>query len=245
MPDFVKGSWTVKAGGILVLAIVGWVVEQILNNISSVVAKMSLADKLYWGIPVFLLFVGIFLLFSPAIEKWIHSLGDKKKEIQDPERPKVQYVAHMERVNEENILLKQENTLLKQENAEIRKQTPPVNENKINTNEITLSVEAIGKSQKWLDEIINQGEDLVYNMKTPGFNWAQLELWVQRWLIRISKEAWDVLHQQYAAYVTQEQGNYTSEEVIKYGHWSTREGSLRIMVDRKLLRLREIRAKFQ
>ena len=168
--------------------------------------------------------------------KLVSSPGDdKKKDPQESIKPKVQVVAHMERIKEENILLKQQITAK-------RKQTPPGDENKINTNDITLNAEALRKAQTWLDEIIKKGEELIYDMKTPGFNWAQLELWIQRWLTNIDSNVWKVTPQ-YAKYITEDQGTFTTGEILKYHNWNKKEASLRVMVDRKLLRLREVRAK--
>jgi hypothetical protein len=66
-----KGSWAIKVGGILMLAIVDWLVGKGLNSFSDTVAKMPDIDKLSWSIVVFLLLVGVFLFFSPVIDKWI------------------------------------------------------------------------------------------------------------------------------------------------------------------------------
>ena len=101
-----KGSWAIKVGGILILAIVDWLVGKGLNSFSDTVAKMPDIDKLSWSIVVFLLLVGVFLFFSPVIDKWIHNLGgDKKKEAEDGYKEAMKgYLNDIQRLTRENSL---------------------------------------------------------------------------------------------------------------------------------------------
>jgi len=92
-----------------------------------------------------------------------------------------------------------------------------------------------------LDELIQEGEKLTNDMLTRGFNWFQEELWVQRWLDGMNKDIWRLLPQ-HATYIIAEQGKYTPDEIMHYYGWDNKEVSLRITVDRKLARLREIRS---
>ena len=64
MPKFMKGSWTIKVGAFFIFAVGDWIVGQILNSVSSTVAKMPDIDKLSWSVAVFLLLVGIPILFA-------------------------------------------------------------------------------------------------------------------------------------------------------------------------------------
>lgn len=237
MLNFLKGSWAIKVGGILIIAIVGWIVERLLNSWSDAVAKMPDIDKLSWGIAIVLLLIGVFLFFSPIIEKWIQSLsGEKKKETIDPSKPTVQYVAHVE-------WLKKENTLLKQQIAEMRKQTSTNNENKINTNAIPFSAEAITNSLHVLAELIQEGEQLVSAMRRPDFHVGQLGQDVRLWLDNVNHSIWDALPRDYASYITANQGDITESERLVYHGWNRGAAYLRISVERRLARLREIKSK--
>lgn len=95
-----------------------------------------------------------------------------------------------------------------------------------------------------LDELINEGEKLTNDMLTRGFNWFQEELWVQRWVDGMSKDIWRLLPK-HAPYIMAEQGKYTPDEIMSYHGWNNKEASLRIIVDRKLARLRELRSQIQ
>jgi hypothetical protein len=100
----------------------------------------------------------------------------------------------------------------------------------------------LAQAKEKLDAFIERGDELSRMMESRGFNWAQLELWVQRWLDGISREIWDILPQ-HAAFIMSEQGDFTHDEKIRYEGWPMKEAALRITVDRKLARLREIRSR--
>ena len=81
-------------------------------------------------------------------------------------------------------------------------------------------------------------------MQSHSFNWVHLERWVQEWLDGISHDIWGVVPQ-HAAFIMSEQGDVTPEERMQYHGWGNKEARLRITVDRKLARLREIRSRIQ
>ncbi len=82
MKNIWKTSVTTKIAGALFIGAIEYLGGLILGSVFDGWAKMSNGDKLAWGIPVFLVLFSLFLFFSPAIEKWINSLGSKKQNLQ-------------------------------------------------------------------------------------------------------------------------------------------------------------------
>ena len=101
--------------------------------------------------------------------------------------------------------------------------------------------ERLAQARAKLDEFINLGERFIGEMQGRGFNLAQLECEVRVWEDSMAHDLWEGGHQ-YAAYIMADQGNFTPTERFQYIGWNTMEASVRIRVERKLKRLRELRS---
>ena len=60
----------------------------------------------------------------------------------------------------------------------------------------------------------------------------------------MSKLVWDVMPE-HAKHITGDQGAMTYDEKLRYHGWGTDAAAIRISVDRRLARLREIRHRLQ
>lgn len=95
-----------------------------------------------------------------------------------------------------------------------------------------------------LSGLIIGGEKLANDMRRSDFHVDQLGRYVREWLDSVENEVWEVLPD-YAGYITAEQGDITEDEKMRYSGWGRGAASLRISVDRRLTRLREIRPQIQ
>ncbi len=95
-----------------------------------------------------------------------------------------------------------------------------------------------------LDGLISQGETLVSKMQTPDFQiytTANIGESVRQWLDNVERDIWKVIPG-HASYIVTTQGDLTPDEELRYQGWSYTNASLRISVDRRLSRLRQIRS---
>ncbi len=95
-----------------------------------------------------------------------------------------------------------------------------------------------------LDSLIQLGEILTGQMQTSDFDASELGRDVHHWLDSVEEAVWEMLPR-YASYIVAEQGDVTSDEKLRYIGWGWDVASLRISVDRRLARLREIRSQIQ
>jgi len=98
-----------------------------------------------------------------------------------------------------------------------------------------------------LDKLIAQGETLVDKMQMPNFQVLtpeNIEESVRQWLDNVERDIWKVIPGR-AGDIVAKQGNLTPDEKLRYHGWSTDSASLRVLVDRRLSCLREIRSKIQ
>jgi hypothetical protein len=100
----------------------------------------------------------------------------------------------------------------------------------------------LSQARKWLDEFIERGEELSQKMQSRSFNWAQLELWVHRWVHGIQREIYDKIPE-YSEYLVAQQGGLSEEERILYNGWNIKQATLRVTVDRYLVKLRTVQSK--
>lgn len=113
-------------------------------------------------------------------------------------------------------------------------------ETKLNTSQLPkrpkYDKKRLKQAKEWLNDTIKSGEELSQKMQARGFNWAQLELWVHRWVHGIQEEI-NVVMPEYSQYVLTELGGFTEEEKLLYNGWNIKEATLRVMVDRYLVKL--------
>lgn len=95
-----------------------------------------------------------------------------------------------------------------------------------------------------LDKLITQGEALASQMQRPDFHTGQMGQDVRQWLDSTDRDVWQVIPE-YASYIVAQQGDFTHDEKLRYEGWKMENVTLRISVDRRLSRLREIRSKIQ
>lgn len=95
-----------------------------------------------------------------------------------------------------------------------------------------------------LDALIQRGEDLCDKMKEKDFSKWHLEPVIREWLNNVNHDVWEVIPE-HASYIVGEQGDLTEDEKLLYQGWTWDAASLRISVDRRLARLREIRSQIQ
>lgn len=95
-----------------------------------------------------------------------------------------------------------------------------------------------------LDILIHRGNDLCENMQTKDFIREPLESVVGNWMNDIVRKVWQIIPK-YASYIVGDQGNLTEHEKLPYQGWNWNDAALRISVDRRLLRLIEIRSQIQ
>lgn len=92
-----------------------------------------------------------------------------------------------------------------------------------------------------LSKLIQEGEQLVAEMRRPDFHVGQLGQDVRHWVDSVDRDIWDVLPNR-AGYITAEQGDITDGERLLYHGWSRDAAYLRISANRRLVRLREVRS---
>ncbi len=80
------------------------------------------------------------------------------------------------------------------------------------------SRERLEQVKQWLNENIEEGEGLSREMQTRSFNWAQLELWVHRWVQSIARDINEIIPE-YSDYILAELGSITAEERLLYNGW--------------------------
>lgn len=97
-----------------------------------------------------------------------------------------------------------------------------------------------------LDALIKHGEELTHQMQRDDFHRGQLGQEVRQWLDNTERDVWEVVPE-HASHLT---GNeavtkepYTDQERLRYAGWSRNAAALRVSVDRRLVRLREIRSR--
>lgn len=95
-----------------------------------------------------------------------------------------------------------------------------------------------------LDILIDRGNDLCQQMQTKDFIREPLESVVGNWMNDIGRVVWQIIPK-YASYIMGDQGNLTEHEKLPYQSWNWNDATLRISVDRRLSRLREIRSQIQ
>lgn len=95
-----------------------------------------------------------------------------------------------------------------------------------------------------LDELIRGGKYLCDEMQAKDFNYEDIESVVHQWLDDGSCEVWEIIPEQ-ANYIVGDQGELTEGEKLRYQGWKWDAAALRISVDRRLARLREIRSQIQ
>jgi hypothetical protein len=91
-----------------------------------------------------------------------------------------------------------------------------------------------------LSKLIQEGEQLIAEMKRPDFHVGQLGQDARHWVDSVDRDIWDVLPDR-ADYITAEQGDITDGERLLYHGWNRDAAYLRISVNRRLARLREVR----
>ena len=106
------------------------------------------------------------------------------------------------------------------------------------------NLEPSPQAMEKLSKLVERGEELVTEMRTPDFHTGQLGQDVHRWLDNVEHCVWEIIPE-YAGYITADQGDVTKGEKIKYQGWQINNAMLRVSVDRLLMRLREIRSKIQ
>ncbi len=100
----------------------------------------------------------------------------------------------------------------------------------------------LNQARKWLNESIERGEELSQKMQSRSFNWAQLELWVHRWVHGIQRDIYDKIPE-YSEYLVAQQGGLSEEERILYNGWNIKQATLRVTVDRYLVKLRTAKSR--
>ena len=98
-----------------------------------------------------------------------------------------------------------------------------------------------------LDKLIFEGDRLVNCMQMPNFGLYTTENIgesVRKWLDDVERDIWEIIPNR-ASYVIETRGGLSPEDKLRYQGWNYDEASLRISVDRKLLRLREVRSQIR
>lgn len=98
-----------------------------------------------------------------------------------------------------------------------------------------------------LDELIAQGETLVGKMQRPDFQIFTTEKMgesVRQWLESGERDVWKLIPER-ARHIVAEQGDFSPDERLRYQGWSNDSASLRVWVDRRLSRLREVRSQIK
>jgi len=98
-----------------------------------------------------------------------------------------------------------------------------------------------------LDSLISNGEALTSLMQEPDFEiytTANMGEEVRKWLDNVDHDIWKVVPE-HASEIVATQGDLTPDEKLRYQGWSYENASLRVSVDRRLLRLRETRSQIQ
>lgn len=110
------------------------------------------------------------------------------------------------------------------------------------------SPEYLARAKGTLDGLIKEGEELVHRMQRGAFHTGQLGQEVRPWLDKTEHDVWEVIPEHGNA-LTSKQASvkeiFTDEERLRYGGWNRNAAALRVSVDRRLVRLREIRSRIQ
>ena len=85
---------------------------------------------------------------------------------------------------------------------------------------------------------------MVRQMQRPDFHAGQMGQDVRQWLDAVDSNVWRVAPK-HASYILAEQGDVAHDEKLRYEGWNWGPASLRISVDRRLSRLREIRSQIK
>ncbi len=96
-----------------------------------------------------------------------------------------------------------------------------------------------------LDTLIKHGEELTHQMQRDDFHRGQLGQEVRQWLDNTEHDVWEVVPE-HASHLTSNEAvtkePYTDQERLRYAGWNRNVAALRVSVDRRLVRLREIRS---
>ncbi len=112
-----------------------------------------------------------------------------------------------------------------------------------NRNRSPAEKRRVKQAKEVLEQLTWVGERLLGHMNTPqSVLFTDVSKRAQGWLGRLDEELWEAVPEQ-AAFILEDQGPLSSEEVMRYGAWQRDAASLRITVERKLRRLRQVRAK--
>ncbi len=108
----------------------------------------------------------------------------------------------------------------------------------------TLAKEYPPRIRRALSKLIQQGEELCNKMQVREFSVWHLEPVVREWLDESSQKVYKILPE-LASYILADQGAFTEGEKSQYQGWKWDNFSLRINIDRRLARLREIESKIR
>ena len=100
------------------------------------------------------------------------------------------------------------------------------------------------KVRDTLDALIQRGDELCSKMQTKDFSVWHIEPMVGEWLDDVSRDVWEIIPE-YANFIVGEQGELTADEQLRYDGWKWNAVSLRISVDRRLARLRDVRSRIR
>ncbi len=112
------------------------------------------------------------------------------------------------------------------------------------TTEEIVAQEYSPKVRDTLDALIQRGNELCSKMQTKDFSIWHIEPMVGEWLDDVSRDVWEIIPE-YANFIVGEQGELTADEQLRYDGWKWNAVSLRISVDRRLARLRDVRSRIR